>query len=68
MKIYVHDEETQIEEDTNIDTLIDILNLTARKKGIALAVNENVIPKTEWDQFRFQESDKVLIIQAIRGG
>ncbi len=36
--------------------------------GIALAVNEKVIPKTEWNNFQLNDNDKILIIKATQGG
>lgn len=40
----------------------------AGANGIALAVNETVIPKNEWEKFQLQDNDKVLIIKATQGG
>ena len=36
--------------------------------GIALAVNEKVVPKKEWEKFELKENDKVLLIKATQGG
>ena len=36
--------------------------------GIALAVNEKVVPKTEWEKFLLKENDKIIIIKATQGG
>jgi sulfur carrier protein len=37
-------------------------------RGIAIAVNQNVIPKKEWDNFPLKDKDSVLIIKAAQGG
>ncbi len=37
-------------------------------KGIAVAVNNTVIPKNEWDSFRIQENDRITVIRATQGG
>lgn len=37
-------------------------------KGIAMAVNGAVVPKTKWAQHVLTEKDKVLIIRAAQGG
>lgn len=39
-----------------------------QKRGIAIAVNNQVIPKTAWESFALQENDKILVIQASQGG
>ncbi len=37
-------------------------------KGIALAVNDKVIPKSEWEKFCLQNGDRILAIGAVQGG
>ncbi len=37
-------------------------------KGIAIAINNNVIPKTEWRQYLLKSDDKIMIIRATQGG
>jgi sulfur carrier protein len=36
--------------------------------GIAVAVNNAIVPKSEWDQFLLQPSDYITIIKATQGG
>jgi len=40
----------------------------ANIKGIALAVNDKVIPKSEWEKFCLQSGDRILAIGAVQGG
>ena len=51
-------------------TLADVLPLLEVKNpdGIAIAVNDNVIPKGEWPQYQLQTNDKVFVIRATQGG
>jgi len=51
-------------------TLADVLPLLdiSRPDGIAIAVNDTVIPKGEWEQYRLQPEDKVFVIRATQGG
>ena len=37
-------------------------------KGIAIAVNDKVIPKSEWERFCLQNGDRILAIGAVQGG
>jgi sulfur carrier protein len=39
-----------------------------RPDGIAIAVNEQVIPKNEWETYPLQAQDKVFVIRATQGG
>ena len=51
-------------------TLADVLPLLEinQPDGIAIAVNDNVIPKGEWQQYKLQVNDKVFVIRATQGG
>jgi len=51
-------------------TLADVLSLLEIRQpdGIAIAVNDTVIPKGEWEQYRLQSADKVFVIRATQGG
>ena len=51
----------------NISELVLSLNLVSTN-GTAFAVNEKVVPKTEWEKFELKDNDKVLIIKATQGG
>lgn len=51
----------------NISELLQSLNMTGTQ-GMALAVNEKVIPRTDWERFQLNDNDKVLIIKATQGG
>ena len=51
-------------------TLADVLPLLdiSRPDGIAIAVNDNVIPRGEWESYKLQTADKVFVIRATQGG
>ena len=36
--------------------------------GIAVAINNRMIPRTEWEQFVLHENDELVIIKAVCGG
>lgn len=38
------------------------------KKGTAVALNGEVIPKSNWSEQELQENDQILIITATQGG
>lgn len=67
MKILINDDEKDIIEHATIAQMLNNLDLTPIK-GIALAVNDQVIPKVEWDRYPLHSGDKVLLIQTIAGG
>lgn len=38
------------------------------KRGIAVAVNNAVIARADWDNFKLNENDRVVIIRPTQGG
>ena len=36
--------------------------------GIAIAVNNRMVPRTEWEHFVLNENDELIIIKAVCGG
>ena len=52
------------------DSLADLIQLEAlgKSKGIAVAVNNQVVPRTDWDTTLLQDKDTILIITATQGG
>jgi sulfur carrier protein len=52
---------------TTLFTLVDEMGL-ADKKGVAVAVNGVVVPRSDWDVQTLAADDRVLVIQATQGG
>lgn len=40
----------------------------AERKGVAVAINDNVVPRREWPARPLNEGERVLVIQATQGG
>ena len=36
--------------------------------GLAVALNETVVPRSQWDKIQLNQNDNLLIIQATQGG
>ncbi|GEO04460.1 hypothetical protein AAE02nite_21240 [Adhaeribacter aerolatus] len=52
---------------TTLNLLLQQLQF-ADKKGIAVAIQDQIIPRSTWPAYALQENDKVTIIQATQGG
>lgn len=66
MKVQVNNKEVEITETSTITQLTGQLELPLQ--GIAIAVNNKMIPRIEWDGFLLQENDHLVIIKAACGG
>lgn len=67
MTVYVHNDAFEITENTSVALFIaDILKKEI--SGMALAINEIIIPNNKWDDYILQEKDRLLIIRPVAGG
>jgi sulfur carrier protein len=67
MNIYVNNKLQELQEQANITALLEAINITS-PKGMAIAINNNVVPGTEWATYVLEENDKVTLIRATQGG
>ena len=67
MNIYVNNKLQEVPGQANIPAMLEVLNITS-KKGIAIAINNNLLPGAEWNTYVLNENDKVTLIRATQGG
>lgn len=68
MKISVNGEDKEVRLNINIQDLLIALELNPTQAGIAVAVDREVIPKTQWQKTELHENSEVEIIRAVQGG
>ena len=44
------------------------LELQLPETGIAMAVNNRLVPRTQWQEFPLQDNMSILVIKAVCGG
>lgn len=66
MNIEINGESKAINSPTQLDQLIE--QMVTDPKGLAVAVNNTVIPRNNWADTPLNEADKVLLIRATQGG
>jgi sulfur carrier protein len=64
--IKVNQEIHQFSEILTVAALVRFININTN--GIAIAINSNVVKKTDWSFRVLQNSDEVLIITSTQGG
>jgi sulfur carrier protein len=67
MKLIVNASPQEIPEKSTLQNLMQQLHVELQR-GIAVAVNDKVVPRAKWNEFALQENDKVLMIQPSQGG
>ena len=66
MKLKVNSKETEEKDGCTIAELASQLALPER--GVAIAVNNKMIPRTEWNERILQPNDNLVVIKAACGG
>lgn len=67
MNVIVNNKTVELPDASGINALLAQLNI-ASPQGIAIAVNEQVVPKSEWQSCVLKDNDAVLLIRATQGG
>lgn len=48
--------------------LLAALSLPNDGRGIAIAVNDSVVPKSQWPEHKLRDGDRIEIVKAVQGG
>jgi sulfur carrier protein len=67
MEIMLNNQIKTFPEQYTIQQLLDEM-IPEKQKGIAIAVNSQVIPKNSWEHYPLSHNDSVFIIKATQGG
>ncbi|WP_179316208.1 MULTISPECIES: sulfur carrier protein ThiS [Winogradskyella] len=64
--IKVNQEDHHILENITLQEFVE--NLKIQTNGIAIAINNTVVKKTDWSSRLLQNNDDILIIKSTQGG
>lgn len=67
MEIQLNNQSKEIASCISIQQLLDDV-VGQKQKGIAVAINNSVVPKAVWVNHIVQANDNILIIKAAQGG
>ncbi|MBH5334417.1 sulfur carrier protein ThiS [Streptomyces pactum] len=66
MTVSVNGETREIPEGLTLDRLV--ADLTPARSGVAAAVNETVVPRSQWPSTPLGDGDRVEVLTAVQGG
>jgi len=67
INLTVNDKPLALADSTTLSQLLGELGLSA-SQGVAVAINDAVVPRSAWLTQRLAAGDQVLVIQATQGG
>ena len=66
MKIYINQKEIEVQDSISVKELLEMQQLTIQ--GTAIAIDNKLVPKNEWNDRILTEGNKITIIRATFGG
>ena len=66
MKIYINQKEIETQDSISIKELLDMQQISI--EGSAIAIDNKLVPKNEWNDRILTEGNKITIIRATFGG
>lgn len=65
MKVKINNKETEVAASTLFELAKE---MSLPEKGVAVAVNSRMAPRTDWEQTKINDGDSIVIIKAVCGG
>ncbi|GAA2287450.1 sulfur carrier protein ThiS [Streptomyces kunmingensis] len=66
MNVSLNGEPRAVTADLTLEALVT--TLTTAHSGVAAALNETVVPRTQWAATALREGDRVEVLTAVQGG
>jgi sulfur carrier protein len=66
IQVIVNDEPCQVEPGTTVAGLMAVLG--SGRRGVAVAVAAEVVPRSAWERFELADGDRVEVLHAVQGG
>jgi sulfur carrier protein len=57
----------ELTEGSNLEHILGKLEIES-PKGLAVAVDGSVVPRSEWDELQLREGMKIEVLRAVQGG
>lgn len=67
IQIRVNDQVREVASGTTLEQLVQEMGYQ-EKDGMAAAVNDDIIPKSRWENHTLHPEDRVTLIRATQGG
>lgn len=68
MKLKINNQEKQYDQtELTVQQLLDI-EIPHAQNGIAIAIDDSIVPKSNWTSTHIEDGTEILIIKATQGG
>ena len=66
--VVVNGRPTELDAGATVATIVELLGHDPAGRGIAVAVDGDVVPRSEWDRRRVRAGARVEVLRAVGGG
>ena len=66
MKIYINQKDIEVQDNISVKELLDMQQIAI--EGTAIAIDNKLVPKNEWNDRILTDGNKITIIRATFGG
>jgi sulfur carrier protein len=68
MRVVLNGSDAVLADGATVLTAVEALDLPASGRGVAVAVDAEVVPRTQWDTHELNEGARIEVLRAIQGG
>jgi sulfur carrier protein len=68
MRVVLNGAETEFADGATVAAALDSLDLPAAGRGVAVAVDAEVVPRGQWGATELYDGARVEVLRAIQGG
>ena len=68
MRVLLNGSEAELADGATVLTAVESLDLPASGRGVAVAVDAEVVPRGQWDTRKLDDGARVEVLRAIQGG
>lgn len=68
MIVHVNGQPRDFDEGVTVAGVVDALGAGPARRGVAVAVDAEVVPRGEWSRRPLREGERVEVVTAIQGG
>jgi sulfur carrier protein len=68
MRVFVNGDPAELDPGATVQAVIEVLAVPAQGRGVAVAVDSEVVPRGRWSEHELSEDARVEIVRAVQGG
>ncbi|HYM58095.1 MAG TPA: sulfur carrier protein ThiS [Solirubrobacteraceae bacterium] len=68
MRVVINGDPTELDHGATLQAALESLDLPAQGRGVAVAVDAEVVPRGQWPDHELNDGARIEILRAIQGG